>query len=127
MCWVIEQSLFNSMNTSAQAVNFNMDKFQASHFMDAAEDSVSILDPSFHSSQIYFFNVDWLFNRKPNSMALIKASQFCSKFAESNRATVKQVTKKVHCENYTKYVWKWTHHFPCKFFYFLFLKWELFF
>ena len=82
------------MNTSAQAVNFNMDKFQASHFMDAAEDSVSILDPSFHSSQIYFFNVDWLFNRKPNSMALIKASQFCSKFAESNRATVKQVMKK---------------------------------
>ena len=94
------------MNISAQAVNFNMDKFQASHFMDAAEDSVSILDPSFHSSQIYFFNVDWLFNRKPNSMALIKASQFCSKFAESNRATVKQVTKKVHRENYTKYVWK---------------------
>ena len=77
------------MNTSAQAVNFNMDKFQAYHFMDAAEDSVSILDPSFYSSQIYFFNVDWLFNRKPNSMALIKASQFCSKFAESNRATVK--------------------------------------
>ena len=67
------------MNTSAQAVNFNMDKFQASHFMDAAED---------------------------NSMALIKASQFCSKFAQSNRATVKQVTKKVHRENYTKYVWK---------------------
>ena len=59
------------MNTSAQAVHFNMDELPVSRFTDTAEDGVSRLDPSIHSNQICFFNVDWLFHRKWNGSAQV--------------------------------------------------------
>ena len=55
---LIECSSFEPMNTSAQVVHFNMDELPVSRFTDTAEDGVSRLDPSIHSNQICFFNVD---------------------------------------------------------------------
>ena len=120
------------MNTSAQAVNFNMDKFQASHFMDAAEDSVSILDPSFIAVRSTFSMligsltenlIQWLSSRRVSfAQSLLKVTEL--QLSKSRRRFIVRTIPNMFGSELIIFHVNCSEacFFVIKFFYFLFLK-----